>query len=220
MDISGKQTNSNINAVRIVVMAFGLLCGFTGVIAGVFEILQGNNAIDSLRISTVGEAYTMWQHNTYMAFTFIPNYLLTGIITSLISLLVIIWSIFFIQKRFGGLVFILLSILQLFTGGGFVIDLALITFILSLGIDSKLEWWNRIFNNRFGQILASLWIWSIFLYAVLAVILLIITIIGMNRQDLLEILDNLAALMFIPILIMISGGIAYNVQNNIKNNAT
>ena len=65
MDISGKQTNSNIDAIRIVVIAFGLLCGFTGVIAGVFEMLQGNKAIDSFRISTVGEAYTMWQHNTY-----------------------------------------------------------------------------------------------------------------------------------------------------------
>lgn len=63
-----------INAIRYNVIAFGLLCGFTGIIAGFFEILQGNNPINSFIISTINEDYTMWQHNTYMAYTLIPNY--------------------------------------------------------------------------------------------------------------------------------------------------
>lgn len=218
--IKNKLYPKNVNAIKLNVKAFGLLCGFTGIIAGIFEILQGNKAIYSLKISTIGESYAMWQHNTYTAFTLIPNYLLTGIITFFISLLVILWTVFFIQRNHGGLVLLFLSIIQLFTGGGFVIDLAVITFILSFSIDSRLKWWRRKLDNKFGQISASLWIWSIFLYAVLSVILLVITIVGVTRPDLLEILENFAALLFLPIFVMIFGGIAFNVQNKLKNNAT
>jgi succinate-acetate transporter protein len=37
----------NINATRIVVAAFAVLCGFTGIIAGFYEIQQGNVAPDA-----------------------------------------------------------------------------------------------------------------------------------------------------------------------------
>lgn len=51
----------NIDATRIVVVAFAILCGFTGVIAGYFEILQGNVAPDGLIISTIGPEHSIWR---------------------------------------------------------------------------------------------------------------------------------------------------------------
>ncbi len=40
--------------------AVGLLCGLTGMIAGFFELLQGNVATNGLIISTIGPSYSMW----------------------------------------------------------------------------------------------------------------------------------------------------------------
>jgi hypothetical protein len=49
----------NINATRIVASSFGVLCGLTGMIAGYFEMLQGNVKPSGLMISTIGPAYSM-----------------------------------------------------------------------------------------------------------------------------------------------------------------
>lgn len=67
-----------INATRTVVIAFALLCGFSGISAGLFELQQGHVAPDSLIISTIGPEYSMWRtydfselQETYSAITII-----------------------------------------------------------------------------------------------------------------------------------------------------
>lgn len=71
----------NINATRTVVAAFGILCGLTEMIAGYFEVLQGNVTPNGLIISTIGPSYSMWTAysifdlmETYCAITIIPNF--------------------------------------------------------------------------------------------------------------------------------------------------
>ena len=46
--------SQNINATRTVVIAFALLCGLSGITAGLFELQQGNVKPDNLIISTIG----------------------------------------------------------------------------------------------------------------------------------------------------------------------
>jgi hypothetical protein len=43
-----------LKGTRLVVAAFGTLCGLTGIIAGIFEVLQGNISTDGFVISTIG----------------------------------------------------------------------------------------------------------------------------------------------------------------------
>ena len=52
--------------------------------------------------------------------TLVQNFLITGIFAILVSLVVIAWSAMFIQRKNGGLTLILLSILMLLVGGGFI----------------------------------------------------------------------------------------------------
>jgi len=87
----------HINATRISASAFGVFCGLTGIIAGYFEILQGNVVPNGFIISTIGPNYSMWDTygigdlwETYSAITIIPNFFLTGIVAILVSFLVII----------------------------------------------------------------------------------------------------------------------------------
>ncbi len=52
--------------------------------------------------------------------TLIQNFLITGIFAILVSLVVVAWAAMFVQRKNGGLTLILLSILMLLVGGGFV----------------------------------------------------------------------------------------------------
>ncbi|NHJ01757.1 MAG: hypothetical protein EAX86_06410 [Candidatus Heimdallarchaeota archaeon] len=70
----------DLSGIRIVVAAFGLLCGLTGIIAGWFEIQQGNITPDGLVISTIGSNYTIADDLTYFAITIIPNMMIPGIL--------------------------------------------------------------------------------------------------------------------------------------------
>ena len=77
----------------MVVTSFGILCGLTGIIAGVFEVLQGNVPTEGYVISTIGSEYTMYNDFTYYAVTIIPNFLVTGILAIFTSSLVTVWSV-------------------------------------------------------------------------------------------------------------------------------
>ena len=51
--------------------------------------------------------------------TIIPNMLVTGLLTIVVSLAVIVWSLSFVQREHGGLVLFLLTFGMLLVGGGF-----------------------------------------------------------------------------------------------------
>ena len=50
--------------------------------------------------------------------TIIPSFLITGILAILFGLVVLVWSAFFVHRKHGGLVLILLCIPLLLFGGG------------------------------------------------------------------------------------------------------
>jgi len=215
----------NINATRIVVAAFAILCGFTGIAAGFFEILQGNVAPDGLVISTIGPEYSMWKTyglselmETYSALTIIPNFLVTGILAVIVGCVVIIWGVGFVHRKHGVIIFLLLSIIQFLVGGSFVMDLALITTITATRINKPLTWWRTHLSSGVKDLLAKLWFWSLIAYIILSFTMLGITIFGVNDGSLQELLDILAALMFAPLILMIIGGFAYDIQRQTKPN--
>ncbi len=209
----------HINATRISASAFGVFCGLTGIIAGYFEILQGNLVPNGFIISTIGPNYSMWDTyglgdlwETYSAITIIPNFFLTGIVAILVSFLVIIWSIGFIHKKYGVMIFLFLSGIQFLVGGSFVLDLALIAGVVATRINKPLTWLRAHLSVNVRNVLAKLWPWSFVAYMFLVIILLGITVFGVNDASLLNILGVFAAAMFIPILLMIFGGFAYDIQ--------
>jgi len=203
-----------MNAVRISSTAFGLLCSLTGIIAGVYLILQGNTPTETWKISYIGPSFFMWEHDAYRAYTLIPNYLITGLVTLLISIVLLNWSLFLIHKSYGSLGFLMLSMGQLLTGGGFVIDLALLTFLLSFGIKRNLHGWEPIFRNKFGYYLVRIWYPMLWIYTVLSFVLLFLTMAGANHPGVLHPMAILAMLMFIPILVLAVGSLACKVRKS------
>ena len=205
----------NVNGTRLVVAAFGILCGLTGIIAGCFEALQGNITPSGLIITTIGPSYAMADDFTYFAITIIPNFLITGILAIIVSSFVIIWSVKFVHKKNGVLILFVLSITQMLVGGGWVIDLAIITSILSTRIDKPLEWWRTHLPKKLQYWLAKLLPLSLLGYAIISLGMLVLTIVGVNDVTMTQPMEILAIAMFLPILLMILGGLAQDIQRKL-----
>jgi hypothetical protein len=206
----------NFNGTRVVVAAFGILCGLTGIIAGWFEINQGNTIPDDFVISTIGPNYSMANDFTYFAVTIIPNFLLTGILAIIVSSLVIIWSVRFVQTKNGVKILLGLSITQMLVGGAWVIDLALITCVIASRINNPINLWRSPLPSNIRLWFVKLLPLSLIVYAIISAIMLILTIMGVNDEGLIILLEPLALLMFIPILLMIFGGLAYDFERQLN----
>jgi hypothetical protein len=108
-------------ATRKVAALFGVIAGVSGLEHGIFEILQGNTRPLSLMFPSMGSPCIpekVW-NACEPATTILPNFMLAGILTVIISLSIMIWSAAFVQSKNGGSVLILLSIILLLVGGGF-----------------------------------------------------------------------------------------------------
>jgi hypothetical protein len=110
------------NARRITSSFLGIYAGLLAVEHGVFEILQGNRAPGGVMIQAIGEPCqpeTIW-HACYPAMTLIPNLLVSGMLAIMAGLCALIFAAAFVPRKHGGTTLVLLSILMLFVGGGFV----------------------------------------------------------------------------------------------------
>jgi hypothetical protein len=106
------------NEARLTVSTFGTIIGIAGLEHGVGEILQGNVPPPGIVIESWpnNEAYKVLAGEP--ALTLIPNMLLSGILTVLVSIILILWTVKYVDRKNGGLILILLSLVLLPIGGG------------------------------------------------------------------------------------------------------
>ena len=107
-------------ATKTVATWFGIAAGGAGIEHGIFEILQGSSQPEGLMIASMGPPCVpeeIW-NACEPALTVLPNFLIAGILTVIIGLAILIGSIFFVQRKYGGVSLILLSIALLLFGGG------------------------------------------------------------------------------------------------------
>ncbi len=106
------------NATRITVSSFGTLVGIAGIEHGIGEILQGNIAPASWMILSWPGEGPFRVLSGEPAMTIIPNLLVSGLLTVLVSLIFVAWVIRFIGSKHGGALLALLSMAMLLVGGG------------------------------------------------------------------------------------------------------
>jgi hypothetical protein len=131
---------------RTAASALGIYAGLLGIEHGIFEILQGNAATNGLIINALGpdcQPGTAW-HACFPALTLLPNYLVTGILATILGLCVLIWAAGFVSRKHGGVILILLSALMIPVGGGFVPALiGMIAGAAGTRIHAPLTWWRK-----------------------------------------------------------------------------
>ena len=151
-------------ATKTVATWFGIAAGGAGIEHGIFEILQGGTQPEGLMIASMGPPCVpdeIW-NACEPAMTIIPNFLVTGILAVIFGLAIIIWSIFFIQHKYGGLGLILLSVaLLLFGGGLFPPLIGIVGGIAGTKINKPLS------EKQPGNLIrfaASLWPWPLIIF--------------------------------------------------------
>jgi hypothetical protein len=163
------QRDVSNSATRIVASTFGVLAGLLGIEHGYFETLQGNGAPGGIYILAMGppcQTNKMW-YGCEPAMTIIPHYFVSGVVAIFVSLIVIVWAAAFVQRKHGGLVLILLSILQLLVGGGFVPPiLGIIAGVAGTRIHEPFTWWRAHLSVRARRFLAALWPWPLIAFVI------------------------------------------------------
>ena len=167
------------NATRTIVATLGTIFGLSGMNHGLFEILQGNVPTSGLLISAIEESHKMWPHGDEMAFTLIPNFLITGIAAVIVGLALIIWSLGFVHRKHGPAVLLLLFILLFLVGGG-VAQILFFPWIwlASTCIYKPLSGWRKILPVQAQKPLGKAWLGSLILCAALWVVALVIATTG------------------------------------------
>ena len=186
----------NINTgTRTIASTLGVLVGIGSIDHGILECLQGFRPTPGLLVYALGSGYrwTVWKQGGEGALTLIPNFLLSGIIATLLGLTIIVWSLRFIASRRGPLVFLLLGVTSFVTGGGVAqVVLFTLTWGVATRIHAPLGFWERLIPKGQRNVLGAIWPWTLAASTFLFLVALEIAVFGyvpgvQERSELLHI---------------------------------
>lgn len=147
------------NATRVIATTVGVIFGFSGMNHGFFELLQGNTPTENFVIQAIGEAQRFWTLGTEEAFTILPTFLLSGLLSILVGLTIIIWSLWFLPTKHGRTVFLGLFILLFLVGGGIgQIVFFIPAWAFASRMDKPLTWWGKVLPRSIRPFLSNFWI--------------------------------------------------------------
>jgi hypothetical protein len=144
------------------------------------------------------------------AFTIVPNFIVTGLLAFIVSLMIVVWAIAFLQRKNGAVVLILLSITLFLVGGGIApLFPAITASVAATRISSPLTWWRAHLPARVRNFLAKLWPFSLVAFSVLFSSLLFYALFYGENLDLILIVGYL---MLGLIILTVPAGFAYDIQ--------
>jgi hypothetical protein len=152
-------------ATRIVAVSLGVAAGIAGLEHGYFEMLQSNTRPQGLMILSMGPPCVpeeVW-NGCEPAMTILHSFLITGILSGILGLLILVWSAGFVQRKYGGWVLILLSLALLLFGGGIFPPL------IGLVAGAAGTQINRPLERQPGKVTcwaAKLWPWPLVIFMV------------------------------------------------------
>jgi hypothetical protein len=204
------------SAAKSTALVFGILAGLGGLTHGVGEVLQGNVKLDSIVVNSWTQGPIATNMGGEPGITIIPNVLISGILTILISLTIIVWAIFGRNKHYGRTL-VLLSVGLLLVGGGVGPPLiGMLAGVAGIGVDKPSTWWRQHLPENVRHFLAALWPWVFSITVINGVFLIIGSVILVYLFGLNKPLLFLSSFYFsiLSLLLTIFTGRAYDIQSN------
>src|SRR5512146_689412 len=148
----------DVNATRVTATTVGVVLGLSGMNHGFFEFLQGNTPTGGLVIQAIGPANRFWERGTEEAFSIMPTFLASGLLSMLVGLIIVIWSLCFIQRKVGPPVFLGLFIVLFLVGGGIgQIAFFVPAWAFATRMHKPLTWWRKVLPRTLWPFLSGLW---------------------------------------------------------------
>ena len=145
-------------ATRVVASTLGTLVGLAGIDHGIFEILQGHVPPSSVMIAAIGPEQRFWVYGEETALTIVPSFLISGILSIILGIMVAVWAVRFIDRKYGGGILMLLSIALFLVGGGFApIFMAIIASLTATQINKPLKFWRAVLPDGIRKLLGNIW---------------------------------------------------------------
>ena len=137
----------DLNCTRLFVVIQGTLGGLAGMVHGIHALSLGNQPAGGLVLDPATGAFTLF-----------PTYLASGIATIFVGLALILWTIAFVQRKYGPAIFLCLCILLFLAGGGIAqVGFFLIAWGVSTCINRPPNWWKGDISGRRKRNWARLW---------------------------------------------------------------
>jgi hypothetical protein len=209
-----------VNATHFIVSTLGVLFAISGMNHGFFEILQGNTPTGGWFIHSIGPRNQMWTYGTEDAFTLIPNFMITGVLAIALSLLIIVWSIGFVQKKHGSLVFLLLFVSLLLVGGGVAqVVFFTLAWAAATRINSPVTFLRAVLPEGVRRSLGRHWLWLLMAFALLGLVALEIAIVGYvpgvnNPESVLHICWSILCIGLGFLLLAIASALVHDLDCN------
>jgi len=167
------------NATLVITKTIGVIFGLSGINHGFFESLQGNKPTKGLIIQAIGETQRFYAQGTEEAFTIIPNFLITGLLSMALGLAIVIWSLGFLQTKKGPTVFLVLFVLLFLVGGGIgQIVFFIPAWAFATRMNKPLTWWKKTLPRRLWPFLSKLWVITLILASLAILIGIELAIFG------------------------------------------
>ncbi len=156
--MQSKINATRLTAARTVASLFGVLAGIGGLTHGVGEVLQGNVRPEGLFVNSWTRGPIATNMGGEPGITIVPNMLVAGLLTILVSLTTLVWAAFFVRRKHGGRILIALSTVMLVVGGGVGPPLlGILAGAAGTQIDAPLSRWGRRLSGSARHFLAALW---------------------------------------------------------------
>jgi hypothetical protein len=208
------ENKTAFSAAKGTALVFGILAGLGGLTHGIGEVLQGNVKPDGILINSWTQGPIATNMGGEPGMTVVPNLLVTGILTILVSLAVIVCAAFVRNKK-GGRVLLLLSVFMLLVGGGFGPPIiGILAGVAGTGIGRPSTWWRERLSVKVRRFLGTVWPWIFGLAVINGVFLVIGSVIlvylfDLNNPDLFT---NSFFFSVLSLSLTISIGRAYDAQ--------
>jgi len=207
-------------ATRFIASTLGVLVGIGSIDHGLLECLQGSRPTPGLIVNALGAGYrwTVWKQGGEGAFTLIPNFLITGIVATLLGLLIIVWSVRFMHSPYGPAVFLLLGISSFLTGGGVAqIVLFTLTWAVAARIGASLAFWRWLIPLSVRKVVGRVWPWTLVASTVLFAVALEIATFGYvpgvsEQTEILHVCWKILAIVLTLFLVSILSGFACDIE--------
>lgn len=147
----------NLNSRMLVAKIFGLFGALGSLPHGLGLMLQGNKKPTGIIINTWASGPIAENLGGEPGMTVIPNLWVSGLLTILISLAMILWVILKMHKKNGGAIYIVLTLAVLLTGGGFAPPIiSLLAGITAISAQSKSKTEIEP-NSKYGKVIIRIW---------------------------------------------------------------